>query len=71
MTTNAPGTEFGVMIVCKFHLTSCLATPNPRICHGNLVPDIAVEVNLVPDNIEPVPVAEPTVQFDPQMAKSH
>ena len=35
------------------------------------MPDIAVEVNLVPDNIEPVPVAVPTVQFDPQMAKSH
>ena len=71
VTTNAPGTEFGVMIVYNLIYKSWLPKPNPRICHGNLVPDIAVEVNLLPDNIEPVPVAVPTVQFDPQMAKSN
>jgi len=35
----------------------------------NVAPDITVEVNLVPDNKEPVSVALPTVQFDPQMAE--
>ena len=40
----------------------------PIVCRDNVVPDITVEANLVPDNMEPVPVALPSLQFDPQMA---
>ena len=41
----------------------------PIVCRDNVVPDITVEDNFVPDNMEPVSVALPTVQFDPQMAE--
>ena len=40
----------------------------PIVCRDNVVPDITVEANFVPDNKEPVPVALPSLQFDPQMA---